>query len=72
MALASSSARRTQHQPLGLEDGDASLSEGLRRNPIQQCHRTGSLKAKRGAGIPSPLMEPVWVRRFDWMPADLD
>jgi hypothetical protein len=25
----------------------------------------------RGAGVPSPLMEPRKVRRFDWVPADL-
>jgi hypothetical protein len=29
-------------------------------------------KAKRRAGNRSPLMEPCKVRRFDWLPADLD
>src|SRR5260370_19047702 len=32
---------------------------------MKECHCPGSSKAKRGAGIPSPLLVPVWVRRFD-------
>ena len=50
--------RRAQHQPLGLEDRNARLS---RNSPVvfPAVSWHGLLRnAKRGDGIPSPLMEP--------------
>src|SRR5665811_2266760 len=36
-------ARRAQGKPLGIEDGDTTLVEGLSRYSLQQCHGTGSI-----------------------------
>src|SRR5262249_16894575 len=51
-------ARCAQDQPLRLNARNLSDAEGFRPNPTGQCHHTGSLKATRGAGIPSPLLVP--------------
>ena len=59
-------ARRAQGKPLGLEDGDTALVEGLSRYSFQQCHGTGSMfstpveNAKRGSRSPvSPSQSPL-------------
>jgi hypothetical protein len=58
-------ARRTQDQPLGLEDGDTAFPEtpGL---DLQQCHHTGSLGFETLEGEPvhpSPPRIPSLVMR---------
>src|SRR5665811_2296903 len=67
-------ARRAQSKPLGFEDGDTALVEGLSRYFFQQCHGTGSsLKCEEGEPASRlPLSEPIEPCRFDEMPADLD
>src|SRR5262249_2028623 len=63
-------ARRTQDEPLGCEDGKASLPKALRRTSIQQRHCTGSSKPRGKPASRLPSWYPVWVRRFE-VPADL-
>src|SRR5262249_61526385 len=64
-------ARRTQDEPRGCEDGNASLPKALRRTSIQQRHCTGSSKARGEPASRLPLVPRVGppVR---WVPADLD
>jgi hypothetical protein len=66
-------ARRAQHQPFGLEDRKGSLSPAGATDFFREGHDVGSCnKPKGGAGIPvSPFSEPIRVRRFDWIPAEL-
>src|SRR6266699_2369568 len=79
MGLASSrrSARSTSRSVLRtgvLPSRNASRGQGssklMARAPRRGCGPTA--KALRGSRHPvSPSMEPLWVRRFDWIPADL-
>jgi hypothetical protein len=65
--------RRAQDQPFGLEDRNGSLSPAGAADFFRESHDVGSCnKPKGGAGIPvSPFSEPIRVRRFDWIPAEL-
>jgi hypothetical protein len=66
-------ARRAQHQAFGLKDRKGSLSPAGAADFFGESHDVGSCnKPKGGAGIPvSPFSEPIRVRRFDWIPAEL-
>ncbi len=67
-------AGRAQRQPLGEQNGKPGLHGSLCELLASLESSPGLLrkKSKGGAGIPvSPISEPNWVRRFDWIPADL-
>src|ERR1700730_8797393 len=79
MALASSgrgarstsrSVCRTAMLPSRTDAWGLVSSDVITRAPGCDCESRKSEKGSRQSGL--PLMEPTWVRRFDWIPADLD
>ena len=52
----------TEHQPLGLEDGNTQFPECLGRNLFQQGHGAGSFSSDKGEPASRlPLVsEPAW------------